>query len=102
VPGAETALGVVLADGSGRHEDGTQAGLVEVLERNREITEALFISRKTGDYHLGHVYEKLEVPREASARRWRQKTRWVTWCSAGAHLHTVRRWTPRRHASSSN
>jgi DNA-binding CsgD family transcriptional regulator len=32
--------------------------------RNREIAEALFVTRKTVDYHLHHVYQKLEVGRD--------------------------------------
>jgi DNA-binding CsgD family transcriptional regulator len=31
---------------------------------NREIAEALFVSRKTVDFHLGHVYQKLGVQRD--------------------------------------
>jgi DNA-binding CsgD family transcriptional regulator len=35
--------------------------------RNREIAEALFVTRKTVDYHLHHVYQKLGVGRERLA-----------------------------------
>jgi DNA-binding CsgD family transcriptional regulator len=35
--------------------------------RNREIAEALFVTRKTVDYHLHHVYQKLGVSREELA-----------------------------------
>jgi DNA-binding CsgD family transcriptional regulator len=31
---------------------------------NREVAEALFVSRKTVDFHLGHVYQKLGVQRD--------------------------------------
>lgn len=35
--------------------------------RNREIAEALVVTRKTVDYHLHHVYQKLGVGREGLA-----------------------------------
>jgi DNA-binding CsgD family transcriptional regulator len=35
--------------------------------RNREIAEALVVSRKTVDYHLHHVYQKLDTTREGLA-----------------------------------
>jgi DNA-binding CsgD family transcriptional regulator len=35
--------------------------------RNREIAEALFVSGKTIDFHLHHVYQKLDVTRAGLA-----------------------------------
>jgi DNA-binding NarL/FixJ family response regulator len=35
--------------------------------RNREIAEALFVTVKTVDYHLRHIYQKLGVTREQLA-----------------------------------
>lgn len=35
--------------------------------RNREIAEALFVTGKTVDYHLHHVYQKLDTTRDGLA-----------------------------------
>jgi DNA-binding CsgD family transcriptional regulator len=34
---------------------------IELLERAVRIAESLFVSRKTVEYHLRHIYQKLEA-----------------------------------------
>ena len=59
-----------------RGPDGLTAREVQVLRRiadgetTREISERLFISAKTADNHIQHIYTKLGVTNRAAATRW--------------------------------
>jgi DNA-binding CsgD family transcriptional regulator len=45
-------------------------GLVAEGASTREISERLFISAKTADNHIQHIYTKLGVTNRAAATRW--------------------------------
>jgi DNA-binding NarL/FixJ family response regulator len=45
-------------------------GLVAEGATTREISERLFISAKTADNHIQHIYTKLGVTNRAAATRW--------------------------------
>ena len=45
-------------------------GLVAEGVTTREISERLFISAKTADNHIQHIYTKLGVTNRAAATRW--------------------------------
>jgi len=79
--GADSALPGVSAGagGHGHHPFGASAAVVAALTRselavaeqvaagltNRQIAEALFVSPRTVDAHLSHIYRKLEIPSRA-------------------------------------
>jgi DNA-binding CsgD family transcriptional regulator len=70
---ARSALAAVARDGG---PDGLTAretqvlGLVAEGVTTREISERLFISPKTADNHIQHIYTKLGVTNRAAATRW--------------------------------
>ena len=49
--------------------------LIAEGETTREIAEQLFISSKTADNHIQHIYTKLGVSNRAAATRWAVEAR---------------------------
>jgi DNA-binding NarL/FixJ family response regulator len=72
----EMARAALAAAEQRRGPDGLTAREVQVLglvadgATTREISERLFISAKTADNHIQHIYIKLGVSNRAAATRW--------------------------------
>jgi DNA-binding CsgD family transcriptional regulator len=45
-------------------------GLIADVATTREISDRVFISAKTADNHIQHIYTKLGVTNRAAATRW--------------------------------